>query len=113
MLTTLKYLNMGLAFLLELGVLGALGYWGFMVGQGTLTNIGLGIGTPLLAAGIWSWWGAPRSSHRLKGFSFLILRILFFGAGCLALFAVSSIEIASLFTLLVIINLSLIYLLHQ
>ena len=111
-MTTLKYANMGLLFFLELGVLAALCYWGFAVGSGIVVQILLGIGAPVLAAGIWGWWGAPRSSHRLKGYQFLILRIVFFGTGCLALFAASQTGLGVLFTVLVVINLSCIYLLR-
>ena len=48
-LTILKNANLALAFFLELGVLAALGYWGFNSGQGTIAKIGLGIGAPVLA----------------------------------------------------------------
>jgi hypothetical protein len=43
-LTIIKNANLALAFFLELGVLVALGYWGFQTGQGTIARIGLGTG---------------------------------------------------------------------
>ncbi|MEO6891644.1 MAG: YrdB family protein, partial [Ktedonobacteraceae bacterium] len=63
-LTILKNVNLTLSFLLELCVLVALGYWGFQIGQGTITKIGLGIGAPVLAVVVWALFGAPRSARR-------------------------------------------------
>ena len=48
-LAVLKNANAALAFFLELGVLAALGYWGFQTGKGTIARIGLGIGAPAVA----------------------------------------------------------------
>jgi hypothetical protein len=55
-LDTVRYLNLGLRFLLELGALAALAWWGFRV-QGVI----LGICLPLLAAVIWSLFVAPKA----------------------------------------------------
>ena len=49
----LKYANLALAFFLELCALAALGYWGFVTGEGLPARIGLGVGAPLLAAVLW------------------------------------------------------------
>jgi hypothetical protein len=54
MIAAAKQTNLALAFLLEIGVLGALGIWGFRTGSGSLTHIGLGIGAPLIAR-LWRW----------------------------------------------------------
>lgn len=109
LLTTVKNANLGLTFLLELAVLASLCYWGFTIGSGILAQIILGVGSPVLVATIWGWWGAPRSAHRLHGFWFLVLRILFFGAGSLALFAASQTELSVVLAALVIISLILVY----
>ncbi len=57
--------NVGLAFLLELGALAALGFWGVHTGQSLLADIALGAGAPLLAAGVWAMLAAPKSERRL------------------------------------------------
>src|SRR5260370_41110576 len=88
-LTTLKNANLALAFFLELGVLAALGYWGFYTGQGTLAKIGLGIGAPAVAGVVWGLFGAPRSAWRLPGLWFFILRVVLFRSAALAPFAAS------------------------
>jgi hypothetical protein len=87
MLTMLKNANLLLAFLLELCVLVALGYWGFQTGQGILVKILLGIGVPVVAIVVWGMFGAPRSDWQLKGVWYLLLKVVFFGAAIAALFA--------------------------
>jgi hypothetical protein len=84
-LTALKGINLGFAFLLELGVLAALGYWGFTVGPNTLLKFVLGLGAPALAVVIWAIFGAPKSSTQLQGVAYLVLQAVFFGGGALAL----------------------------
>src|SRR6266571_8327444 len=86
-LTIIKNANLALAFFLELGVLAALGYWGFKTGQGTIARIGLGIGAPAVAVVVWALFGAPQSAWRLQGPWLLMLRVVFFGSAALALFA--------------------------
>ncbi|HTK08500.1 MAG TPA: YrdB family protein [Ktedonobacteraceae bacterium] len=112
-LTISKNLNLALALLLELCVLVALGYWGFQTGQGMIAKIGLGLGAPIVAVIVWAIFGAPRSTRRLKGFGLLILRVLFFGAAALALFAASQHILSVIFAFLVVLNLSLLYLWAQ
>ena len=63
MITILKSLNLALAFLLELCLLAALGYWGFRVGSGWIARIALGVGAPAVVIAIWGIFLAPTSSH--------------------------------------------------
>jgi hypothetical protein len=58
---TVRYLNLGLRFLLELTALVALGWWGFHVGGSILGELVLGLGLPLLAAIIWMLFVAPKA----------------------------------------------------
>lgn len=108
-LTALKNANLALAFFLELGVLAALGYWGFYTGQGTLAKIGLGIGTPAVAVVVWALFGAPQAAWRLQGPWFLILRVVFFGSAALALFVAAQRTLGAIFALVFVVNLALIY----
>jgi hypothetical protein len=59
MLELIKGANLLLRFLLELCVLGALGYWGFKTGSVTSTRVVLGVGAPLVAAVVWSTFLSP------------------------------------------------------
>ena len=62
-----KQANLLLAFLLELGVLAALAYWGVATGSTIPLKMVLGNGTPAMALIVWAIWGAPRS-ERLRQF---------------------------------------------
>lgn len=103
-LTGLKNANLALMFFLELGVLAALGYWGFQTGPSMLAKIGLGIGAPALAVLVWSQFGAPRSARRLRGFSYVLLKVVFFGSAALALFAAGNHILAVAFALVFVFN---------
>ena len=56
----IKGANLALRLLPELCALGALGYWGFKTGGGSLARIGLGVGAPLVAAVAWGVFASPR-----------------------------------------------------
>jgi len=54
MLSTLKWFNVGVRALMELGIVVALGYWGYKTGNTTGIKMLLGIAAPLIGFGIWS-----------------------------------------------------------
>jgi Protein of unknown function (DUF2568) len=112
-LTVLKNANLGLAFLLELGVLVALGYGGFQIGQGTLAKIGLGIGAPALAIVVWALFGAPTARWHLYGPWRLLLEVVFFGSAAVALFVAGQRVSGVVFALVFVLNRVLIYLWAQ
>jgi hypothetical protein len=103
-LTALKGINLGLAFLLELGVLAALGYWGFTVGPNTLLKFVLGLGAPALAIAVWAIFGAPNSSTQLQGAAYLALQAVFFGGGALALVVSGQRGLGIAFALIALVN---------
>ncbi len=53
MISTLKWFNTGLRGLMELGIVIALGYWGFKTGDGTIVKILLSVGAPVIGFGFW------------------------------------------------------------
>jgi Protein of unknown function (DUF2568) len=108
-LTVLKNANLALAFFLELGVLVALGYWGFQMGQGTIAKIGLGIGAPLMAVVVWGLFGAPNATWHLNGPWRLILEVVFFGSAAVALFISGQRVLGVVFALVFVLNHALIY----
>ncbi|HEV2661826.1 MAG TPA: YrdB family protein [Ktedonobacteraceae bacterium] len=113
MITALKYSNLALSFLLELCILGALAYWGFRVGNGTLMKIVLGIGTPLLAALVWGIFEAPQAWIQLPNPWHLLLALVIFGLAVIALYVAGQPTLALIFAFLVAINQILIYVWHQ
>lgn len=53
MVSTLKWFNVVLRGLMELGILIALGYWGYKTGDGTPMKILLTLATPVIGFGFW------------------------------------------------------------
>jgi len=105
----LKNINLALAFLLELCMLAALGYWGFTLDQGLAVRVGAGLGAPLLAAVVWGLWMAPRASNRLQEPLHLIVELLIFGLAIAALYAAGQPRLALAFGLVYAINVILRY----
>ena len=105
----IKGSNLVLRFLLELFVLGALGYWGFKTGGGTVAKVGLGIGAPLVAAVVWGVFLSPRAAVPLPGFLILMLQAVVFGAAAAGLLATGHRTLALVFGAIVVINAVLMY----
>lgn len=108
-LSLLQYANMGLAFLLELGVLASLCYFGFVVGKNWFARFGLGLGLPVLASLVWGLFGSPQATWRLSGFWFLLLQVIFFGSAAVVLYAASKRRLGMTFALLFVLNTVLAY----
>lgn len=113
MLNFMKTANVSLRFLLELCVLGSLSYWGFQTGRVVLLKVAVGIGTPLLVAIIWGFFGAPHSSMARSGFQHLVLEIMLFGLAIVALMATDRTALALTFGAIVLINRFLMFVWEQ
>ncbi|CAH2716166.1 hypothetical protein BACCIP111895_03350 [Neobacillus rhizosphaerae] len=103
----IKMINLGVRFLLEILALVIFGYWGFRISQGTMLKIGLGIGTPLLAAVIWGMFGSPKAPYLLSGIPFFLLEIIIFGFPAIALYFTGKHGLAFIYGLITVINLVL------
>jgi hypothetical protein len=112
-MSALKVANLTLAFLLELGVLAALAYWGWVVGPNTPAKAALAVGAPVVAIIIWAIWGAPRSPRRLKGLWNWLLRVIFNICGALALVAAGQRLAGVIFILVALLNMILAYIWGQ
>lgn len=80
----IRGLNLGLAFLIELAVLFAVGYWGSTLSSRMPLRLAAGIGAPLLMAMLWGLLAAPKASLPLRGAADATFRIVWFGVGALA-----------------------------
>lgn len=109
----LKVINLAVRFLLEICVLISVGYWGFKTGSGWPLKLLFGIGAPLLIAVIWGLLGAPKSTFRLEGLSFLVLEVIVFGSGVAALFLTRNNFLASALVLALIVNRILLFVWKQ
>ncbi len=100
----LKMGNLALAFLLELCMLAALVAWGFQTGGSPLVRVLLGVGVPLLVILIWARFMAPSSARRLVGTSYLLLKLVIFGAAALGLAVIGQIALAIAFAVVSVVN---------
>ncbi|WP_188190238.1 YrdB family protein [Nonomuraea sp. SYSU D8015] len=102
-----KHANAALMFLLELGVLFSVGYWGFTVSPHWGVKLLAGPGGPALFIAVWALFGAgggANATFPLTGLARAALEILWFGGGALALYASGLVAPALLFYALFIIN---------
>jgi hypothetical protein len=112
-MAVLKSINLALAFLLELCMLAALGYWGFTLDQGLALRVGAGLGAPLLAAVIWGVWMAPRAPNRLREPFHLVVELVMFSLAIAALAMAGRPGLALAFGLVYAINVLLRYIWQQ
>jgi len=108
----MSYANDGLRFLLELAMLAALAYWGFAEFDGVVQWV-LGLGAPLLVAGVWGAFVAPKASRPTVDPVRLTLELAVFGSGIAALLAAGSTAPALVFAALVVVHLALTFALDQ
>ena len=105
--------NLGARFVLELLMLGALGYWGFTSSDAWLLRILLGLGAPLTALVLWGMFVAPRGSRLLADPPRLGLEVLLFGAASAALLAAGRPGWAVTLAVAVAVNISLMFIFGQ
>ena len=100
---SLKTVNLGVRFLLELCALAALAYWGSQTGP-LAVSIVLAIAAPLAGAVLWGVFAAPKSRHRLPGRRRLLVEIPFFGAAAAGLAATGQWPLAAIFAGVVVLS---------
>jgi hypothetical protein len=103
--TALSAINLTVAFVLELVLLAAIGYWGFHLRAPTAVNWLLGVGAPVLVALIWSLIAAPRASRRLRPKPLVGFKLVVFTLGAVALYASSQHTLAILLEVVVLTHL--------
>jgi hypothetical protein len=108
MLSLTKNTNLLVMFLLELGVLASVGYWGFTVGQNWPVKLLLGLGGPALFIALWALFGAAKDAViPLTGFARVVLEILWFGGGAAALVMAGSLTPGIVFAAVYAVNAAL------
>jgi hypothetical protein len=85
----------------------ALAVWGFHAGSGLAGSLALGLGAPLLAAAVWGLLVAPASRRRLADPARLVVEVLLFAAGVVALAAAGYLLVAVGFAAVVAANIIL------
>ena len=100
-------MSLTLQFLLELGALAALAYWGYSTGGGEATHVVLAVAAPAVAATAWGLFGAPKAPFHLTGSLRLLLQATFFGSAAIALDAAGRRWPALIFALVVAANVAI------
>jgi hypothetical protein len=105
----IKQANLGLSFLLELGLLAAFGFWGFQAGNTTIAKIGLCVLAVLVFILFWGILMAPRSARRLQMPWYALMELALFGLGVWALYSTGMQSPAMTLGLLFVINQIILY----
>ena len=92
-----------LRFLLELGALAALAYWGFTTGSGATPWL-LGVAAPLAAATFWGLFVAPKARYLVSATARVALGLIVFGLATCALVAAGATAVAVVFGALALLN---------
>jgi hypothetical protein len=103
--------NLGVAFLLELAALAALGYFGFRTGGALPVKLVLGAALPLVAAVLWGLFAAPQATFSVPALA-VATKVLVFGAAALALWQLDYRVLAVVFPAVVVANLAVVNLGH-
>jgi hypothetical protein len=88
---------LGMMFVLELCMLGALAYWGARAGGSTVGDVVLAIAAPVAAACVWGRYAAPRSPRRLPRARRVALESCIFAIAAVALAAAGAPLAAAIF----------------
>lgn len=99
--------NLGFRFLLELGMLAALAYWGFTTGHSGVAHVVLGVGAPLVVAVLWGVFAAPQSGRRLNGAALVAVQVGLLLLGAVALIAAGRGGLGVVFAAAVLVNAAL------
>jgi hypothetical protein len=90
-------INLALRFMLEVAVLGIMGYWGWQRGDGFLRFV-LMVGVPLVATILWGTFRVPgdpgAAPVAVPGLVRLLLELIFFGFAVWALYDVRAVKLS-------------------
>ncbi len=96
--------NLALSFLIELGLLAALGYWGYESTSNFWLGVLLGMLLPVIAAVVWGVFMAPRASVPVPEPWHTIFALALFALATAALFASGQSVLALVYAVLVLLN---------
>ncbi|EJR84686.1 YrdB family protein [Bacillus cereus] len=109
----LQEFNIALRFMLELCILGIVGYWGVRVGTTMAIKITLAIIIPIVFAVIWGLFGAPHAEWEVQGILHVLLEIIVFGVGIVALYHLKHHMLASGLAIVIVVNRILMFIWNQ
>jgi len=108
-----KYLNLAIAFLLELCMLAAYSYWAFHINGSLLFRILLAVGLPVAVAVFWGFFLAPKANITLPVPLYVSLKTILFGASIVLLYLSGRPSLAIIFAIVLIVNSAILYYMKQ
>jgi hypothetical protein len=113
-MTAIKGANLLLAFLIELAMLAAFAYGGWVGPEPMWLKVVLAVGLPAFAILLWAVWAAPKAGkRRLNEPALTIFKVLIFAAAILVLWASGQEALAAIFGVLAAANLAAAWMLGQ
>ena len=113
MVSFIKVINLVIAFLLEIAMLIAFGYFGYHHPENTANKYFLMIALPLAASVVWGFFAAPKSKYRLRKIPRLVFALALFATSIFLLNTAGKTELAAVFAVLVVMNQILLFVLEQ
>ncbi|HXS35567.1 MAG TPA: YrdB family protein [Flavipsychrobacter sp.] len=113
MLTMFKYLNLAIAFLLELCMLAAYSYWAFHIKGSILPRTLLAVGLPVAVVVIWGLFLAPKANIKLPVPLYVSLKTILFGMSIVLLYLSGRPTLAIIFAIVLIVNSTILYFMKQ
>lgn len=107
MLQVAQSANLALRFMLEVGALVSLSYWGFHLAAPASLRTLLGVGAPLTAAIAWGLLAAPHAAIALPGPAKAVVQTLILGSAAAGLVHAGRIQAAALFGAIAVVNAAL------
>lgn len=95
--------NLTIKFLLELGALALLAYWGAKTGSGIVAVV-LAVAAPALMVAVWGTLAAPRAARRLPAPTRIPLELGIFAVACVAGYAAGAVIASTVFAVIVVLN---------
>lgn len=108
---TAKAVNLGVIFLLELGVLAGVWYWAWQSASGWGPLLGLA-GAVVLAV-LWGLFGSPRARFKVHGAARVVFETLWFGSGAVFWYAAGAHVWAIVFAVVGVVSKSLAHVWRQ
>ena len=103
----IKKVNLLVAFLLEIGLLVLVAWWGYQQGKNETMKYVLAIILPATAILLWGIFAAPKSRHRLHNPFRTIFKLSMFAIATLAGYDTGHVIVAWCFGVITILNVSL------
>jgi hypothetical protein len=108
----LKWFNLALRAIMEVGIIVALGYWGFQTGKNITVEVLLGIGAPVIGFGFWGlvdFRQAGQAAETLR----LVQELVICGIAAVALYSVGLHTLGWTLGLVSVVHHALLYLLGE